>query len=404
MALKKQANGRRAAGTKASTGRSNKSRYDRGADARRRYIIDRVRRYGRVTYQEIEETGKQKAEAGKEKFPTGYQSFLDDDEFFAAYDLPPKLVPGQGVFVLRYPDVGWTFQYRLEENSPQKRAVGMLAAAMLLGRPGKDSKDSNVPFDADTPRDKLEELQATIWKQLMGEKERDASKRVRSYLGQYWRKRHRLVAMDAGTTTHAVAEYVANPWGIEEEDEKGLPPAGVLSPNRDSFDPRSISLRVLTNCPRIERCMESPRCFPSVISIGGALRKDTVARTGVLAEQSMKAMNLRPDIAMLGTTSLRTEDGYSLMGFACDSEEEARTKSLFEADLRCILMDSSKCQRYRSSAFTFAVCGSKSVDVVITDSGIWDVANKEGIDIDRLLWDAGVALLVADAPPRDSAS
>ena len=85
------------------------------------------------------------------------------------------------------------------------------------------------------------------------------------------------------------------------------------------------------------------------------------------------------------------------MGFSCDSEEEAHTKRLMgEADLRAILMSSSKVQRYRSSAFTFAACDSKSVDVVITDAGIHEVAAREKIDIERLLWESGVALLIAE--------
>ena len=65
---------------------------------------------------------------------------------------------------------------------------------------------------------------------------------------------------------------------------------------------------------------------------------------------------------------------------------------LQKADIRCVLMDSSKCARYRSSAFIFASLSPEFVDLVITDERIRKQENKE-------VWDSlcksGVNVLVA---------
>src|SRR5262249_32557612 len=126
---------------------------------------------------------------------------------------------------------------------------------------------------------------------------------LRLRLEEYWRKGHRLLILDSGSTTAAIAHRIA---AIKTPDGK-----------------RHLShLRVLSNGDLVHRELNTAECRHGLIFLGGAERFDTGAIAGVLAERCLDAWGLQADIAIIGTTNLNA-DGK----FCCDHEDEAYIKS-----------------------------------------------------------------------------
>ncbi len=151
----------------------------------------------------------------------------------------------------------------------------------------------------------------------------------------------------------------------------------------------------MTNSPEIERLLESPAKSAGVIGLGGVLRKDTSARTGPLAESCLAAWSLFFDVVMVGATSLRFDDYGHPRSFACDSEDEARTKSMFldRAALKCIVVDSSKTEKVSTSSFDFCPDSPSWVDLIITDAEV--NTTPRGRRCVEWFWRCGIAVLVA---------
>jgi DeoR/GlpR family transcriptional regulator of sugar metabolism len=158
-------------------------------------------------------------------------------------------------------------------------------------------------------------------------------------------KSHRHLLLDSGTTTEAIA------LDLKEQHFWNGPPY----------------LTVYTNAPRIESVLEDSAV--EVVGLMGEVRKDTSARTGYWNQRSLALLKeIAIDVAMVGTTGLALE-GQRIVGFACDSSDEALTKSqmLEIGTLRAVCADGSKLERATSSAFLFADADAAAVDVLITD-------------------------------------
>jgi len=205
-------------------------------------------------------------------------------------------------------------------------------------------------------------------------------------------KAHRFCAIDAGSTNQYACEKLRERKLVIPDPATGL-----------------ASLTVITNCPSIATHLQDPELPVGLVMLGGRLRKSTVAFAGELTERCWASMGLHPDIAFVGTTSLRSrersiggETDYELMGFYSDSEEESRTKStiLHQSMLKVVLMDASKCDKDRTSAFIFAPVSREHVDLVITAVPIKEEKNKNFENCVRAMWRAGVAVLVLDCPDR----
>lgn len=171
--------------------------------------------------------------------------------------------------------------------------------------------------------------------------ERNIPQLVLNYLA----KSHRHILLDSGTTTEAVAT------DLKEQHFWSGPPY----------------LTVYTNAPRIESVLEDSDI--GVVGLMGEVRKDTSARTGFWNQRSLELLReIAIDVAVVGTTGLALE-GQRIVGFACDSSDEAHTKSqmLSIAKLRTVCADGSKLARATSSAFVFADADSTTVDILITD-------------------------------------
>jgi DeoR/GlpR family transcriptional regulator of sugar metabolism len=174
---------------------------------------------------------------------------------------------------------------------------------------------------------------------------------LQTRFAEFWKKAHRLVILDAGSTTAAIARYLGR---LRTPD-----------PLRNLAD-----LRIFTNGNLIHQELNKAGGSHGVILLGGAERRDTEAVAGTLAEECLRAFALKADIAIIGTTNLN-EDG----NFCCDSEDEARIKSrlLEAARIRCIAADSQKLVNPgRGSAWVFAAFSRyvSGIDVIITDPDI----------------------------------
>jgi DeoR/GlpR family transcriptional regulator of sugar metabolism len=174
---------------------------------------------------------------------------------------------------------------------------------------------------------------------------------LQTRLAEYWKKAHRLVILDAGSTTAAIARHLGR---LRTPD-----------PLRNLAD-----LRIFTNGNLIHQELNKSGGNHGVILLGGAERHDTEAVAGTLAEECLRAFALKADIAIIGTTNLN-EDG----NFCSDSEDEARIKSrlLESARIRCIAADSQKLVNPgRGSTWVFAAFSRyvSGIDIIITDADI----------------------------------
>lgn len=301
------------------------------ANKRRRFILRMARENGEVDFATI-----------RKEFPgVGNQSLYGDDDLFHSLGLEVRLEAGTGKFILQKP-LFWTYAVREGQNTAAKKALADFATGMIWGQ-----------------RAERRSVLGAIQKQNAGATTRQAAHNIMAYLEDYWNKKSRTICLDAGSTTVTVAKALAARDLPDEE-------AGLAG------------MRVITNCPKIEVEFENPKIRTQVILIGGALRKETRAHTGLLTEQCLKAMNVHFDLSMIGTTGLMLQKAATVpshlkvKGLSCDSEDEALTKALLlsRATLKCVLMDSSKFEVEYTSAFgftEFAGLSSEAINLVITD-------------------------------------
>jgi DeoR/GlpR family transcriptional regulator of sugar metabolism len=347
--------------------KDDQDRKTRGEKARmrRRWILDRVRAYGKVAFDDIYRASKQLG------FPCSDQSLIDDADEFESLNLP--VVRNQRQFLsLSAQHFGTTFEERESLQTDQKQAIGKLALELLWGKsPGRGEK----------PKATIDWL----WGQIELPPKRSRSgveemvSRVGRFLHGYWSKRHRMAILDAGTTTLAIARHIA--LADEAGDRAGM-------------------LTVLTNSPKIEhKLLEQPHSV-GLISVGGKVRIDTAARTGHLCNRCLEGWDIKADVAIVGSTSFRFSDSDQPIGFACDSDDEAETKAKFLdiSDLKCVAIDSSKILKQYSSSFIFAKVAAPYIDVIVTDTGILE---KDCRPCHEWFWDRGIVVLTAN--PVESA-
>jgi DeoR/GlpR family transcriptional regulator of sugar metabolism len=361
------------------------ARSGKRAMARRKHIWNEVRSNGQISLEQLRDAGH----STKSNIVNG------DKWFFEEMDLGVKYYEDSKRFVLHSSNY-WIFDYRKGERKEQKTAVGWLTACIIWGHYTKS-------------------VLAMLNEQSRND---DVSKKVGSYLHSFWGKLNRWVTIDSGTTTFAVAEYLRNSsytdvnslqkkysieWGWVDND--GISPlsaefssgndsaARKAARNTENFRPPS-SLTVVTNSPEIEEVFRDPMTTPHVVSLGGELRKQTAAHTGLLCDQIFDMWNFRSDISVIGTTALneprnQNDGGKVVWGFASDTPEESRTKGklLERSDFRIIVMDSEKFGR-KNSASIFASLNPNFVDLIVTD-------HDAPMNYINGIWSNGVAVLKA---------
>jgi DeoR/GlpR family transcriptional regulator of sugar metabolism len=354
------------------------------SDRRRDYIIQSVRRAGVVTIQEIKG-------AGHSAHP---QSLSSDQEFFEVKHPAIGIQKTDGGFRQVRPNEKTLYEERQEARQPAKIAIGRLAAHLICaGRGWAECLQAELSAHAEhlkrlTAIDqenlqvkKREKGVLAKLKSISGSREALQAlrefpaaerpldhQRVYKFFEQFHCKKTRHIILDSGTTTEQIAIALAE-----------LAPYG------------HCNVTAITNASRIEDQLGMPEVPVKVIGIGGELRKDTRARTGHLNELCLKAWShVRPDIAFIGATNIRYAFGVPA-AFACDSDEEARTKALMlDSELRCLVMDSAKFDMSVSSSFMFCPASRDHVDLILTDDGI-----AEGHPTVRFLEGQGIAVLRA---------
>ncbi len=422
------------------------------AAARRKFIIDTLRKKPFVTDAEIEEAGKTNSPPWK-ALP---QSLKDDAEHFKQIGLAIIRPKNEARFINLDLDRPSTFERRLREDIKEKDAIGLAAAAIVLGprlsrssnellkettdvllnSPDQDSYGDKegyllMPDQVlyDSKRYKAQNSIFDVQKLILAWLDNDGTelrrdckmtlprkREIVSKLFSYFRKSSRHIACDAGSTNLAFARALLSlarlpetAWHLSKLNiwTNCIDIANVFVPRK--FDPPPPDIEV----------MLATLAHIDITLIGGQLRKDTIALSGELTKQALEKWNPDFDVAIIGTTSLSGVDTgtgeLELVGFQCDTVEEAQTKSelLHRSNLRIVLMDTSKCLKERSSAFTFAPVSPNYVDFIITD---WRISNRDACekssigkmakmyDLDpmedfkqcyRALWKAGIPVLQA---------
>jgi DeoR/GlpR family transcriptional regulator of sugar metabolism len=221
-----------------------------------------------------------------------------------------------------------TIRRRTQEQKREKEQIGQIAEQIVM---------PELPKDPARLMRKGSRLQLDIG--------------LRTRLVEFWNKAHRLLILDSGSTTASIARHLAT---VKPPDPKRL----------------LADLRVLTNGGLIFQTFNQPDCSHGLILLGGAVRRDTDAVAGTLAELCLEKWALKADIAIIGTTNIN--DSFK---FCCDHEDEASIKSrlLAAARIRCIAADSTKLVNPgRGSTWEFTGLHRSMIDIIITDPRIWE--------------------------------
>ncbi|MEM9358653.1 MAG: hypothetical protein AAGB04_20940 [Pseudomonadota bacterium] len=242
------------------------------------------------------------------------QTLHNDARLFRREGKPVSIAAKAFIYDLIYSD---TLAARRRRRPGIKREIGRLAAKIIVnGNPDEVHSETTL------------------------------SESLTRKLDALCRKTHRLVALDAGSTS----EHVANALN------KYRTPLRHLS-----------SLRILTNSAAVSHIIQSDDLSQhGVVMIGGNLRGDTDATCGVLAERCFDAMGVSPDIAVIGASSMGKD--YT---FSCNHEDEAaiKTRLLDASAIRVIAIDSSKLLKQTRSASWNIARIDGNIDAVITDEG-----------------------------------
>ena len=214
-------------------------------------------------------------------------------------------------------------------------------------------------------------------KQLFGHN--NPAQRALNFLSLYWKKHHRSIALDAGTTNEAVSGVLSK---LRAGDQTGsLGGLSVFTNSPSVVDQFRDYVRTTARDPH-----RLPACRIEVIPIGGRLRSDTDAVTGELSKRCLESWQINLDVAVIGTTHFDFQE----MRLGCDSEDEALTKSILlsRSSLRCIVADSTKFQispQTVRSSFPFAAVTENNIDLVLTDdkveTAIVEECGKRGVAV-----------------------
>ena len=202
------------------------------------------------------------------------------------------------------------------------------------------------------------------------------SLQVKKKLTRLWERSTIIVTIDGGATNTKVASALV----------------------REPVPSHQVSVvTYVTNYPRIEEeiLLHRGKHLHDPILIGGRQRLESGTYVGRYAEACFQALNVRPDVAFVATTTVSETGEFCSRDF-----EESRFKAGMlgnpDVTLRCITAVSSKIIASESAGWAFA--SLDDIDVVITDPGITEKAKAF---LDRAK-DKGVRILIG--PDRSKSS
>ena len=183
---------------------------------------------------------------------------------------------------------------------------------------------------------------------------RERSGRVWAKIQRLWEKTELVLAIDGGETNSRVAKEL-----VQE-----VIPTKTLQ-----------TLTYITNYPEIEETILNDRGrYPhDPVLIGGRKREDRGTYFGRYAEAFWKALQVLPDAAFIGTTTVSSTGEFGAREF-----ESSRFKALllgsYRSTLRCITTSSEKVIKQAAASWVFA--DMSNIDVVITDHRIYEGAEE----------------------------
>lgn len=178
------------------------------------------------------------------------------------------------------------------------------------------------------------------------------SERVWRKLTRLWERQEIILTIDGGQTNTKVACELVK----------------VRIPQR-----HITTITYVTNYPGIVDVITTNQGvhLHDAVLVGGRLRPKSGTFVGRYAEACLNALNVRPDIAFVATSTVG-ETGE----FCCSDFEESRFKAMMlgqpDTTLRCITADSTKIMAKQSSGWAFA--SFDSIDVVLTDHQLPEAA------------------------------
>jgi DeoR/GlpR family transcriptional regulator of sugar metabolism len=330
----------------------------RNTASRRGWFRDQLEKNGQLSYNEI-----------RKQYPAITRKTISHDiealkESGLAIIAARDEMDGTGIIILETKPRPLTVIHRQNSEKDKKEAIGNVGCGLIWGTLDNSKVLEEELKNVLNQHQIFNQLDLITRSKFILASQKAAE--VRCILDGYWKKSHRSVATDSGTTISSITKKLAM---IRIPD-----PHSILS-----------ALDIFTNSSMIVDDLRKPCVTVGVVVIGGRLRKDTDACTGELTRQCLASWHLQLDIAVVGTTNINK----TTQEFACDSENEAVTKGLIHSlsSLRCIAADSSKFRANApSSAYAFCPISGKSIDLFITDDAV-DQASVE------MLLNRGVAVI-----------
>jgi DeoR/GlpR family transcriptional regulator of sugar metabolism len=314
--------------------------------ARRRFVRESLSPGGRLPFVQV-----------KEHFAVSDGALYADAQHFKRLNLP--ITVDDHAFVMADIRPETAARSRAELNVGLKRAIARLAADLIVGPAWRVTPGTAVDF--------LREHCLTLEGRERSSQPILASARRRTFFERFWKKHHRVLTIDAGTTTLEIGRALSKI--VLPQASTGL-----------------YALNIMTNSPNL--AVQMAGSAHTITVLGGKMTDQTEAIAGSLAEQCLERWQFVTDLALLGATALDLA-----RGFGCDTAEEGVIKNLFleRTQFRIIVMDSTKIQVGLGSAATFCPWTADAVDMLITDHGALELP----VEVRRELQASGIEVLLA---------
>ncbi len=304
----------------------------RTTENRRRFILDRLHRFGSVSYSELhrafgEGSPRHVNRASLNADITAIQK--------TGYTLKKKREGKDQVIFWTEGRTLTVKQFRESTNIEAKEAIAIVVGSLLCGfEPGEAAKYGLGErfFAKGTILDRLDSS-STPFPPIVKDK-----------LARLWKTRLRSVAIDSGTSTDAIA--------------RALYPLEVPNSQFSHLD-------LWTNSRSIFELTGAPDCKITTIVLGGQQRQQSETICGELTKICLDAWNPSFSVSVIGATTIdrRVAGAYNA------SEGAIKGNLLSRGGLKILVADSSKFSDYPLEASSsFVEITPDFVDCIVTDS------------------------------------
>jgi DeoR C terminal sensor domain len=339
---------------------------------RRRFIKSLMQSTGKITESQVKEFVTSKGQKFSKK------SLLQDVKIFDFY-WPQKIVridddSGELTWSDLTHRTGATRLERIYHNNDAKIRIGELLSSIILGLSkfrytGIGENADGTTGSATILNDNLSRIWAYLRKFL---NENGDPTYLIPRLKEYWLDSQKALFLDAGTTTHVLANtYIKYfPFPFAPIENKPVPETQDTTVNR---------LEVITNDRYIFHLLGEQNVQAKVLMIGGRQHLRSAAVSGKMAEGFVRNNSLYAGMGIIGVSAMCVKGGRDVSEYLyAENEYLAAMKTLFldRSKIKIVAADSSKFESDIQQGDT-RICeiNNRQIDLIVTEK-----ANDATID------------------------